>query len=87
MEDGLLLCCLCFSSLPIRRISIAHSQFHPPIHKPDGAPTRRAPHDREWSVSHAQGSRWGAGLSPCYFTQHSSFFYDKSAAEAALTGF
>ena len=28
MEDGLL-CCLCSSSLPIRRISIA--QFHPPI--------------------------------------------------------
>ena len=86
MEDGLLLWSLFSSSLPIRRISIAHSQFHPPIH-PDGAPTRRAPHEREWSVSHAQGSRWGAGLSLCFFTQHSSFFYDKSAAEAALTGF
>ena len=86
MEAGLLLYCLCSSSLPIRRISIAPSQFHPPIH-PDGAPTRRAPRAREWSVSHAQGSRWGAGLSLCFFTQHSSFFYDKSAAEAALTGF
>ena len=49
MEDGLLLCCLCSSSLPIRRISIAHSQFHPPIH-PDGAPTRRAPRGNQKRV-------------------------------------
>ena len=49
MEDGLLLCCLCSSSLPIRRISIAHSHFHPPIH-PDGAPTRRAPRGNQKRV-------------------------------------
>ena len=86
MEDGLLLCCLCSSSLPIRRISIAHSQFHPPIH-PDGAPTRRAPHDREWSVSHAQGSRWGAGLSLCFFTQTLLFFLRQKRGRSRANGF
>ena len=52
MEDGLL-CCLCSSSLPIRRISIA--QFHPPITRMERQHAAR--HEgikREWSFACAR---------------------------------
>ena len=62
-------------------------KFHPPIHKPDGAPTRHAPHEREWSVSHAQGSRWGAGLSLCFFTQTLLFFLRQKRGRSRANGF
>ena len=85
MEDGLLLCCLCSSSLPIRRISIA--QFHPPITRMERQHAAR--HEgikREWSFACARFAV-GCGIEVCFSRNAPLFFYDKSAAEAALTVF
>lgn len=86
MEDGLLLCCLCFSSLPIRRISIAHSQFHPPIH-PDGAPN--TPRAARQGVERFARARFAVGcwIESLFFHATLLFFLRQKRGRSRANGF
>ena len=86
MEDGLLIMLLVFL-FPANPTHFDRALPVPSSHPPGrSANTPRAARERVERFACARFAV-GCGIESLFFTQYSSFFYDKSAAETALTGF